>query len=236
MSTLPVSIVVPVRDEAAGIAGHLEHLARSFPDCELIVADGGSRDDTVERAGPWATVVTSRPGRGPQLNAGAAAASGEVLWFIHADTVVDRAALPALRASLADPRVVAGGFRLRFDRTSPALRWLAWTSNLRARHLGWIFGDQSLFVRRAVFDDLGGFPDLAIMEDLEMSRRLARRGRLAVLGVPSTASARRFSDRGTVRMIVLMQWYKLQYLLGVDTDRIRRRYDATRPVPGGGPR
>lgn len=227
-TTLSVSIIVPARDEEDGIDAVLGHLTSSFPDCELVVADGGSRDRTVERARRWARVVSSRPGRGPQLNAGAAAATGEVLWFVHADTVVDPDALPALRAALADGSVAGGGCRLRFDRASRALRWLEWTTHLRARHLHWIFGDQAMFVRRSVFDDVGGFPDIPIMEDLEMSRRLHRRGRLVVLDTPSTASARRFVEHGTTRMIVRMQWFKLQYFLGVDPARIREQYDAAR--------
>ncbi|HEY2220634.1 TIGR04283 family arsenosugar biosynthesis glycosyltransferase [Actinomycetospora sp.] len=232
-ATPSVSIVVPVRDEEAVIGGLLTRLHRSYPDCEVVVVDGGSTDGTVERARRLARVVPSRAGRGPQLNTGAAASTGEVLWFVHADTVLDPGALSALRAALRDPAVVGGGCRLRFDRTSAALRWLEWTSDLRARHLHWIFGDQAMFVRRSVFDEVGGFPDMPIMEDLEMSRRLHRRGRLVVLPTASTASARRFVEQGTVRMIVLMQCYKLQYFLGVDPERIRARYDARRRVPRG---
>jgi rSAM/selenodomain-associated transferase 2 len=229
---LTVSIVVPVRDEEAGIATTLPALRRAFGDCELIVVDGGSSDDTVARAEPYATVLHADGGRGPQLNAGAAAAHGEVLWFVHADAAVDPGALAALRAALADPRVVGGGCLLRFDRTGPVLTWLRWTSNLRARHLHWIFGDQAMFVRRGVFDDVGGFPELPIMEDLEMSRRLARRGRLAVLPTPCTSSARRLVEQGPFRMLVLMQLYKLQYFLGVDPHVIRRRYEAQRRRDG----
>jgi glycosyltransferase involved in cell wall biosynthesis len=179
--------------------------------------------------------VHATGGRGPQLNAGAAACSGEVLWFVHADARLDPAALVALRAALADPAVVGGGCRLRFDQEGPVLTWLTWTSNLRARYLHWIFGDQAMFVRRTVFDELGGFPALPLMEDLEMSRRLARRGRLAVLPTPCTASARRLVEQGPARMLVLMQYFKLLYFLGVPPEAIRRRYDATRR-PGSGQR
>lgn len=232
MSTGPtVSIVVPVLDEEDAVEPALIRLRRDFPDCELVVVDGGSTDDTVARAARHAHVVHRTGGRGPQLNAGAAASSGTVLWFVHVDAELDPRALPALRAALSDPRVVGGGCRLRFDTTGAVLRWLQWTSNLRARHLHWIFGDQALFVRRSVFDALGGFPDLPIMEDLEVSRRLHRRGRLVLLPVTCTASARRFVEQGTVRMIVLMQYLKLLYFLGVDPERIRRRYVAARRTP-----
>ena len=221
---MKVSIVVPVLDEAAVIVDLLERLRRDFPECEVVVVDGGSRDDTVALARPLASVVNSAPGRGPQLNAGARRTTGDVLWFIHADTRPDPAALAQIRACLRNPRVVGGGLSLRFDRRSPGLNFLVWTSNLRARRLGLIFGDQAMFLRREVFDDLGGFPEIPLMEDLEMSRRVARRGQLCLLPATSVASARRFETHGTWRMIVFMQYLKLLYLCRVDPERIRRRY------------
>jgi rSAM/selenodomain-associated transferase 2 len=227
-ATPSVSIVVPVLDEQDAIAGLLDHLAAHFPSCEVVVVDGGSRDATVERASGRARVVTAPRGRGPQLNAGAAAARGDVLWFVHVDTRPDPSALAELRRAVADPAVVGGGCRIRFDRGGPALAWLRMTSNLRARHLHWIFGDQAMFVRRTVFEHVGGFPELPIMEDLEMSRRLARRGRLVLLRSWCTASARRFVDQGTLRMIVVMQYLKALYFLGVAPERIAERYARAR--------
>jgi len=226
MTTGAVSIVVPVLDEAAAIEESLGRLRSDFPDCEIVVVDGGSRDGTPELAAPLARVVRGTPGRARQINTGARCTSGEVLWFIHADTRVDPAALGQIRAAVADPMIIGGGLSLRFDRRGPALDYLAWSSNLRARRLHWIFGDQAIFVRRAVFQELGGFPDLPLMEDLEMSRRLHRRGRLVLLPATSTASARRFVEHGTWRMVVFMQYLKALYFLGVDPERIRRRYAA----------
>ncbi len=223
-----VSIIVPVLDEEDLVVGLLEHLRASFGSCEIVVADGGSRDRTVERARDLASIVTAPPGRGPQAGAGAAAAAGDVLWFVHVDTRLAPGALDELRAALADPDVVGGGFRIRFDGPGAALRWLEWTSNLRARYLHWVFGDQAMFVRREHFAAAGGFGDLVLMEDLELSRRLNRHGRLVLLPGPSAASARRFVETGTVRMIVLMQWCKLLYFLGVAPEEIRRRYTAVR--------
>lgn len=220
-----VSIVVPVLDEAAGIGECLRRLRRDFPSCELVVVDGGSRDGTPALAAEFATVVSMSRGRGRQLNAGAAATSGDVLWFVHADCVVPPAALPAVREALRDPRVVGGGLTLAFDRRSPGLDWLAWSSNHRARRLGWIFGDQALFVRRSVFTALGGFPELPLMEDLEFSRRLRRAGRVVVLPERCTASARRLAAHGPWRMTVLMQVLKVRYLLGADPEALRARYE-----------
>ncbi|MBT2396952.1 TIGR04283 family arsenosugar biosynthesis glycosyltransferase [Streptomyces sp. ISL-100] len=221
-----VSIIVPVLNEQATVQTALSRLCRDFPDCELIVVDGGSTDATVELATPYAPVVHSARGRARQMNEGARHAGGDVLWFVHADTAIAPAALGQIRTCLIDPNVVGGGLTIRFDRRTPGLNYLAWTSNARARRLHHIFGDQAMFVRRTVFDELGGFPDLAIMEDLEMSRRLHRRGRLCLLTATSTASSRRFTEHGTWRMIAFMQYLKLLYFAGVDPETIRTRYAA----------
>ncbi|MEV6055839.1 TIGR04283 family arsenosugar biosynthesis glycosyltransferase [Streptomyces sp. NPDC052107] len=219
-----VSIIVPVLNEERTIQAALGRLCRDFPDCELVVVDGGSTDATVEIATLHAKVVHSERGRAKQMNAGARHTSGEVLWFIHADTEIHHAALAHIRAAMSDPTVVGGGLTLRFDRHTPGLNYLAYTSNARARHLRHIFGDQAMFIRRSVFEELGGFPDLPIMEDLEMSRRLDRRGTLAILPATSTASSRRLVEHGVWRMIVFMQCLKLLYFAGADPERIRRRY------------
>ncbi len=221
---LPVSIVVPVLNEAAAIGPALAALRRDFPGCELVVADGGSSDGTAGLAAPLARVVRSDPGRAAQMNAGARQAGGEVLWFIHADTRVDPRALAQIRAALADPAVAGGGLTLRFDIGGPALRYVAWTSNLRARYLHWVFGDQAMFIRASVFGALGGFPGLPIMEDLEMSRRLHRRGRLVLLPATAITSARRFTEHGTLRTLAFMQYLKALYFLGTDPQRICDRY------------
>ncbi len=223
---LPVSIVVPALNEAPGIARALARLRRDFPGCELVVADGGSTDGTADLAAPLARVVVSAPGRARQMNTGARQAGGDVLWFIHADTRADPAALAQIQAALADPATAGGGLTLRFDRTGPALRWIAWTSNLRARYLRWIFGDQAMFIRRTVFESLGGFPDLPLMEDLEMSLRLRRHGKVVLLPAASTASARRFTEHGAWRMLAFMQYLKLLYFLGTDPGRIAALYRA----------
>jgi rSAM/selenodomain-associated transferase 2 len=225
-----VSIVMPTLNEAARITNALTGLSRDFPAAELIVADGGSTDGTAElAAASSAKVIECEPGRGGQLNAGAKAADGEVLWFVHADTAIEPGALGQILTALDDPAVVGGGLSLRFDRDGVALRLLARASNRRARHLGQIFGDQAMFVRRGVFDTLGGFPDIPLMEDFEFSRRLYRTGRLVIVKATSTASARRFEAHGTWPMIAFMQVIKLRYLLGESPESLRRRYAAGPP-------
>lgn len=220
---------MPVLNEAGAIATCLQRLRRDFEDCELVVVDGGSSDATVSLAKPFAKVFRSPPGRAVQMNVGAAATSARVLWFVHADCRIDPDALGQIRAALAHPQVVGGGLSLRFDRRSVGLDYLAWSSTKRARHLHQVFGDQAMFVRRDAFEALGGFPELAIMEDLELSRRLARRGRLVVLPATSTASSRRFYEHGTWSMIAFMQALKTGYFLGVEPGRLYRLYRAGPP-------
>lgn len=224
MSTLSVSVVVPVLNEAEGIESALTRLRMELPTCELLVVDGGSTDGTPQLAGGLARVVSTAPGRGRQLNHGAAQTRGDVLWFHHVDTVAAPAAFAQMQAALRDPCVVGGGLTLRFDRRSRALDYLAWASNQRARRLGWVFGDQAMFIRRSAFDAVGGFPDIPLMEDLEMSRRLRRIGRLAILAATSTASARRFETHGTWPMVVFMQYLKALHFAGTDPAEIHRRY------------
>ena len=226
MSAPTVSIVMPVLNEAAIVESAILRLRKDFPECELVVVDGGSTDGTPLLAARHARVLTTAGGRAAQMNHGAANTKGALLWFVHADTTIEPVALAKLRAAIADGNVVGGGLRIRFDYDSAGLRYLAWTSNLRARRLGWIFGDQAMFVRRDVFDAVGGFPELPLMEDLEMSRRLRRQGKLALLPATSTASARRMLAHGTWRMVAFMQWLKVLHFAGVDPAAIARRYAA----------
>lgn len=230
-TAVTVSIIVPVLNEEPLIAQAVRRLRRDFGDCELLVVDGGSTDGTVERLCADVRVLQTAPGRAHQMNEGARHSSGDVLWFVHADTVIAPSAMTQIRAALTDPDVVGGGLTLRFDARSRGLGYLAWTSNQRARRLHWIFGDQAMFVRRDVFDAIGGFPPVPVMEDLELSRRLHQRGRLVVLPATSTASARRILAHGPWRMVIFMQYLKALYFAGVSPQRIAGRYEAGPPWP-----
>lgn len=223
---LTVSVIVPVLNEAAVIDAALARLRRDFGDCELLVVDGESSDATARLAAHHARVLSTASGRAGQMNEGARHARGDVLWFVHADTTIHPDALNQIRKAMVDPGTVGGGLSLRFDRRTPTLDYLARVSTLRARRLHHVFGDQGMFVRREVFERLGGFAALPLMEDLEFSRRLHRAGRMVVLPATSTASARRFTQHGTVRMIAFMQYLKLLFLAGASPERIRLRYEA----------
>jgi rSAM/selenodomain-associated transferase 2 len=221
-----VAMVMPVRNEKDRVGVSLQRIRHDFPDLDLLVVDGDSTDGTTAVAAAHAPVIPCRAGRARQMNTGANETTSDVLWFVHADVMVDPNALDQIRTAMTDPEIVGGGLSLRFDRRSVGLDYLAWSSNQRARRLHQIFGDQSMFVRRTAFEALGGFPEIAIMEDLELSRRLNRLGRLVVLEATSTASARRFEEHGTWSMIAFMQYLKVLYFLGADPEAICRRYAA----------
>ena len=223
---LRVSVVIPALDEAANLAALLPALAAALPAADVIVADGGSADGTPEmvaRAGA-ARLVTAPRGRARQMNAGARAARGDVLLFLHADTRLPPGAGPAIAAALADPRVVGGRFDVRFDNGAPAFRMIAALMNLRSRWSGISTGDQAIFVRRRVFESLGGYADIPLMEDVELTRRLKRAGRLAALRLPVTTAARKWEREGVVRTILLMWTLRLLYACGVPPRRLHGWY------------
>jgi len=224
-----VSIVVPVLDEAVAIPALLDDLAELYGRFEVVVADGGSRDASAEMArehplGP--RVVTAR-GRARQLNAGAGAARGEALVFLHADTRLPYDAYTSLCRALRDHEIVGGNFALRFDggdRFSRALG--AWYAV--QRRLGIYYGDSAVWVRRGTFEALGGYRDLAIMDDYDFVRRLERRGRTVCLPGPAVTSARRWQRIGLGRTIaswVVIRWL---YLAGVSPQRLSALYRTAR--------
>jgi rSAM/selenodomain-associated transferase 2 len=218
-----LSIVIPTLNEAGLIRTSLESLAplrrRGH---EVMVVDGGSADGTPELARPLCDVVlSSAPGRALQMNAGARAARGEVLIFLHADTRLpaqaERAVIHAVREHLW------GRFDVRIDSRHPLLKAVGWMMNLRSRLTGIATGDQALFVRREAFP---GFPQIPLMEDIAFSREMKRRGPPACLRERVTTSARRWEARGVLRTIVLMWRLRLLYFLGAPPERLARRYEA----------
>ena len=223
---VPLSIVIPTLNEGEAIGDTLAALqplrARG---CEVIVADGGSADGTVALARPLAdAVLPSPPGRARQQNAGAAAAAGEVLLFLHADT-----RLPAD----ADARVVDGlgrsgrgwgRFDVRLSGRHPMLRVIERMMGLRSRLSGIATGDQAIFVRREWFHAVGGFPEIPLMEDVALSKALKRRGRPLCLRETVTTSSRRWERRGVYRTMALMWRLRLAYWLGADPASLADRY------------
>lgn len=194
---------------------------------DVVVADGGSRDATRARAREaGARIVQSAPGRARQLNTGLAAAQGEAVLFLHADTRLPAGWIGAVIRTMGDPAVAGGAFGLRFERgegSGLALRFLEWGVWLRVSLMGLPYGDQAIFARRSVLDALGGVPEAPIMEDLDLAREIRRHGRLAVLPLAVTTSARRYEGR--VLRHMLRNWLALAgWRLGVDRARLADWY------------
>jgi rSAM/selenodomain-associated transferase 2 len=212
-----LSIIIPTLDEAETIVEALRRLGPLRDDgAEVIVVDGGSVDATIALAQAGADRIASAPrGRASQMNAGAGAARGDVLLFLHADTSLPDHAARHIHAALATG-ADWGRFDVRIDSAHPLLALVAWAMNLRSRLTGIATGDQAIFVRREAFIAAGRFPDIALMEDIGLSRRLKRRGRPACLRARVTTSARRWQQRGVLRTILLMWRLRLAYFLGAD--------------------
>lgn len=227
---MKVSVIIPALNEADRIVDTIGSVQGQTPPFELIVVDGGSDDETVALASRSATVFRSPPGRARQMNAGSAAASGDVLLFLHADTRLPDGALDAVRTALADPDVVGGCFRLEFDRSSPLLRLYEAVTRLRWHRIA--FGDRALFTRRTAAAT-PPFADMPAFEDLDFVSRLRKRGRLAYLSLATCTAARRFEDRGALRQQLrnLLLWSG--YHLGVPPDTLARFYPY--PAPQHGP-
>lgn len=232
-----LSVVVPALNEERALAATLARtLALGFD--EVFVVDGGSRDRTREVATqfverrtsnvPPVIVLSAPTGRASQMNAGAAAASGDALLFLHADTTLPDGARAAIERALADPACVGGRFDVRFDRDRGTAWLVSRMMNLRSRWTGIATGDQALFVRRAVFDRLGGFSDVPIMEDVDFSRRLKRAGRLAALRLKVVTSFRRWEVCGPFRTILLMWLLRFLYWIGVSPHTLKHMYSDER--------
>ena len=221
-----LSIVVPALNEAAGITATLVALAPlRAAGCEVIVADGGSTDATIALAAPLADRVIEAPrGRALQMNAGAAAAQGDALLFLHADTRLPADALAAIDAALQGGGVRWGRFDVRLDGAHPMLRVIGFMMNLRSRLTAVATGDQALFMTRAAFEAAGGFPPLPLMEDVAISKTLRRLARPACLRQRVTTSARRWETRGVWRTMFLMWRLRLAYFLGASPEALARRY------------
>lgn len=229
-----LSVIIPVLNETEHIAYALTALVPLAKTCEIIVVDGGSRDDTVKlaRGFAWARVIEfGQAQRAAQMNAGAAVARGEILIFLHADVrlphdfieAIQTALRDALPDALNDKRCVGGCFAFSFPpNVSQALKVYACGINWRTRW-GWnATGDQAIWVRRAVFEELGGYPLVPLMEDLEFFQALKQRGRVASLPQRVTVSPRRWQKRGLVRTALLLYALRFGHWLGLSSAALKR--------------
>ncbi|MBD1873245.1 TIGR04283 family arsenosugar biosynthesis glycosyltransferase [Nodosilinea sp. FACHB-131] len=223
--TLPlISVIIPTLNEARTLPQTLSTFSEVLG-VEVVVVDGGSGDQTVAVAkGLGVQVIESAPGRSHQLNCGAAAASGPLLLFLHADTRLPEGFDRTIRQTLAQPGVVAGAFRLAIDGPGRGLRWVEWGVNLRSRLLQMPYGDQAIFLKAEIFHELGGFPDLPMMEDFELMRRLRKVGKVAIAPSAVVTSDRRWRTLGILRTTLVNQIMVVGYLLGVDPHKLARWY------------
>jgi rSAM/selenodomain-associated transferase 2 len=222
-----LSIIVPCLNEREGIGDALAALAPlRARGAEVIVVDGGSSDGTAERAAPHADCVLSAArGRASQMNAGTARARGEILLFLHADTRLPDAADALIVDGLKRSRRGWGRFDVAISGSNPLLRVVARLMNVRSRLTGIATGDQAIFVTRSLFTAAGGYPDIALMEDIALSKRLKRFGPPLCLRHRLIASGRRWEKHGVVRTILLMWRLRLAYWLGADPRKLAVRYD-----------
>jgi rSAM/selenodomain-associated transferase 2 len=217
-----LSIIIPTLNEAAVIEKTLAALPRTAG-VEFIVVDGGSSDGTADLAKRHLDMVLmTEAGRGRQMNAGAREARGDILLFLHADARLPQEAPAAVSIALEDPAVVGGAFRLAIDSLRPVLRMVARIANLRTWVTGVPYGDQGIFVRRSVFERLGGYPEWPLLEDLEFGRRLKAAGKVVFLSQPITVSSRRWDKEGVGYTTLRNQIFVLLYFLGVSPMRLAR--------------
>ena len=222
---MSLSVIVPMLNEERAIGATLDAIRVSAPGAEIIVVDGGSTDRSIEIASTrGAQILTARRGRARQMNAGAAAAHGDALLFVHADTIVPATFASDISSALADPNVVGGRFDIVLDESSWTSRLLGKLISLRSRMMCSATGDQGIFVRRNIFVAMGGFMEIDLCEDVDFARRLKRQGRIGCLRSRVITSARRWRQNGLLRTVFKMWLIKSLFLAGVSPTRLRRFY------------
>jgi rSAM/selenodomain-associated transferase 2 len=226
-----ISVVIPTLNEETTL-GHLLTTLLEHLDVEVIVADGGSSDQTLAIADYYGVkAVSSEPGRGKQQNLGAGLATGDILLFLHSDTFLPDDFPHHIHATLGRPATVAGAFRLKINAPGSGYRLIEWGVYQRSKLLQLIYGDQAIFVRKKTFLKAGGFPEQTFLEDMELIRRLKKLGRIRLAPAAVTTSARRWHHNGLVRTTLLNQCILLGYLAGVNHDTLGRFYYRNRPTP-----
>lgn len=220
-----ISIIIPTLDEAGSIRATLDALAHFDENIEIILVDGGSDDATVSIAENYAGVkiLHSARGRGRQLQTGGDAGNGEILWFVHADTIAPPDAVFQMKRALQNPRIAGGNFTIRFDGERFAAKFLSWLYP-KLNTLGLIYGDSAIFVRREVYERIGGFKPFPIFEDLDFVERLKKAGEIVTLPAAVVTSSRRFENKSFT--LTFFRWTILQvlYWLGVKPETLLKIY------------
>ncbi|MBD2354399.1 TIGR04283 family arsenosugar biosynthesis glycosyltransferase [Tolypothrix sp. FACHB-123] len=224
LNSAKISIVIPTFNEAGNIQDAIASTQPST-NIEIIVVDGGSQDDTVAIAQSLGVkVILSSPGRAVQMNAGAVAASGDILLFLHADTRLPAGFDALIRTALQQPGTVAGAFNLRIDASGWGLRLVELGVKVRSQFWQMPYGDQAIFITKDIFNKIGCFPELPIMEDFELIRRLRCIGKITFIKASVITSARRWLRKGIFKTTLINQIVIIAYLLGISPERIRSWY------------
>jgi rSAM/selenodomain-associated transferase 2 len=232
-SRVTIAVIIPTLNEERNLPQSLACLSASAP-TEIVIVDGGSTDRTLDLAQDFcahtanARVITAPRGRASQMNEGAKASQSEIFLFLHADTQLPPRIERIVQAALAGPSVVGGRFDVRFDSGSTWSHIISAFMNRRSRLTGIATGDQAPFVRREVFEALGGFSEIPLMEDIEFSRRLQQAGRIVALRDTVVTSFRRWDSQGPMRTILLMWTLRFLYWVGVSPHQLARVYHAVR--------
>ncbi len=223
-----ISIIVPVLNEEQIIKDFLKQLSLLSGNFEVIVVDGGSTDQTVQAVSSFAKVICTNTGRANQMNQGAKVAKGDIFLFLHADTFLPSRAIEAIEKALSNQNIIGGRFKIFLDNKRLIYKIIALGINFRDRITSGFTGDQAIFVRKKVFEEMGGFKDFPIMEDLDFARRLKRFGKVVRIPLKVTSSARRWEKKGVLKTIILMWFIRLSYLLGIPPEKLKRFYDEVR--------
>jgi rSAM/selenodomain-associated transferase 2 len=223
---LKISVVIPTLNEESHIEKTLQSVIKQDDDCEFFVVDGGSSDNTVAIAKQYTTVINSQRGRAVQMNMGAKACNGDILLFLHADTILPDNAFREIRKRMTDDSVAGGSFYIAFDADNFILKGVSFITrfNFRLFH----FGDQGIFVRRTVFQTLRGYKEIPIMEDYDFYKRLKGQGKVILIRMPVISSARRFIKKGVIKQLLINKIIVLAYWAGMNTQTIKRFYGDTR--------
>jgi len=219
-----ISVIIPVLNESHTIGSCLSRLSVQIGHHEIVVVDGGSQDSTLDIVRSFMNVkhVCSSMGRGIQMNLGAGIAKGDILLFLHADTLLPTRALCKIESIMEQTGIVAGSFALSFDDSSLLLRLYSLFS--RINHILFTYGDQGLFMARRAFESIGGFEEIPIMEDVEIQKRLRRLGRFVKVRPPVCTSARRFLLHGIIKQQLMNIWLVFLYHAGISPFRLKRIY------------
>src|SRR3990170_5187578 len=223
---MKISVIIPTLNEEFHIEKTLQSINKQEGDYEFYVVDGGSTDNTIAIARRYASVIDSKRGRAIQMNAGAKLCAGDILLFLHADTILPDNAFREMRKRMQDDTVVGGSFYIAFDADNFILRGVSFITrfNFSLFH----FGDQGIFVRRDVFQKLRGYKEIPIMEDYDFYKRLRKQGKVILIRMPVISSARRFIKKGVLRQLLINKLVVLAYWAGVDIQTIKRFYDDMR--------